>query len=80
MHPTNEEMQANRLKQIPVGATVRLVDGMYNLLTGDIGYVTKTYLSGAKYQCSIVNFPSVSGQAFPNYLLEELNPTPDWEV
>ncbi len=80
MHPTTEEMKANIHKDIPVGAMVRLVYNMYSIQEDDIGTVISTYRSGANYQCSIVNFHSTSGQAFPNYILEEINPTPDWEI
>ena len=80
MHPTTEEMLANRLKLIPAGTAVRLIYGMFSIQVEEIGEVALTYLSGAEYQCSVVNFPSVSGRMFPNYLLEEIHREPDWEV
>ncbi len=80
MHPTGEEMSANREKNIPVGASVALVSGVFSLVKGEIGIVTKTYRSQSDYQCSIVDFPFIKGKPLPNYILEEIDQLHVWEV
>jgi hypothetical protein len=80
MNPSAEEREANRHKDIPVGATVRLVHPIYAVRENEIGTVISTYRSAMNYQCSRVDFPSTDRQSFPNYLLEEIGKEHIWEV
>ncbi|MHA1949325.1 MAG: hypothetical protein ACW99G_04955 [Candidatus Thorarchaeota archaeon] len=81
MHPSVEEMEEQKLKLIPAGASVKLKAGMYSAPAGAIGKVVGVYRSASGYECCTVQLPEFCMiQAFPNYLLEEVYHKPTWEL